>query len=441
MFRFFSILTVLLVLSLFLGLFSLISNCWNKIRIKNTSSYLEYGLWLLCPKDNQLFSSFIFNHKNCLQFNQNIKKNNILSHYLQMKLIKDVEPDFMDTVQIFYLIGTCFLFLGTMITISNLIYSAIKFNDPNFLKFDTSEKIGLSLFSYQSPKAILLTRSALKFSLVKINLRILLAFLFMEFIMRLVAFLVFTFSSEQYLNLIVEKSLSVQIKKNLTNEKSWSYWICLVSIFLSFTSQTFVLINQIYYSINKDLYSKQSRSNNAIKSNIMFINGTKNYQVMTRSNLLSIEPIEVSDDLLSKCDYNIEKVPKLDSKLFFIDNEYLKYLNKDSIDQLENDSSFYENKLFGSVNNLEKSILLDSDSQVDYINKLENMLNELYSSSTKNTLKSELIDFRIFKNSNKKISKNYSSISLPNLNEITDLVELVEKKTDKFIIREKVQYF
>ncbi|RNA16471.1 hypothetical protein BpHYR1_032595 [Brachionus plicatilis] len=440
MFKLFSILTVTLVLSLFLGLFSLITNSWNRIKLNNSSAYLEYGLWLLCPNDHYIFSSFIFDQKNCIQFNQKYVDKNVLSAFMQDKSIVDLEPGFMDFVQIFYLIGTCFLFLSTLITISILVYLAIKFDDPDFY-LDRCDKFGM--FTNQAPQDKLFTQSILEFSLVKIHLRILLVYLFIEFILRLVAVLVFTISSEQYLDLVAQKSYLADLvmERNLqkfTNQKSCSYWLCLVSIFLSFLCQILVLVYQIVNYLKEECHSKRTRVNSSIKSNIMLVKEKKNCHVMTRSNLLSIEPIEVSEDLLSKCDYNLGKTPTLASKLFFIDNDHLRYYNRDSVDRPGSNSSLSQNRLFESVKNLEQSILLDSDNQLNYITKLENMLNDLYSASAKNTLRSENLDFKIFlKSQSENLRPTVSTVSLPNLNAFSDYP--FERNFERLIIREKFQ--
>lgn len=415
MLKFFSILTVILIFSLFFALFALINNSWNRIRLKNSSSYLEYGLWLLCSNDQQIFSSFIFNPRNCLPFNQKYEEKRIFSNFMDDNFILDLEPELMGFVQRFYLIGTCFLFLSTLTTISILIFLTIKFDDPKFY-LDSIDKLTIST------KRKHFSQTTLIYSHIKIFSRILLVYLFVEFILRLVAFLVFTFVSDHYLKLLIQKSYgpsnysSIMQEKMeiLTNQKSWSYWLCLASLVLSFICQVLVLMNEIINYMILEIDTRQNKLKNLTKSNIMFIDGRTNSQVTVRSNLLSIEPIEVSDDLLAKCDYNIDKIPKLDSKLFFIDNEYLRFYGKNSDQKFNANSQLSGKKIFDSVEKLEKSILIDSDSQLD---RLENMLNELYLSSVNNTLRSEYRDLRIYsKLQNLSLKRKPSIVSLPNLN-------------------------
>ncbi|CAF0729949.1 unnamed protein product [Brachionus calyciflorus] len=474
MFKIIATLTIFLLVSLSFSLITIFSNEWFIIKTKDKLCFnkqisdlncvmgnqypsVNYGLFFACPFNSTKLNWILSSDEYCFQFNtQRIApKNFFLSNYLNDKNLVDLEPNFTPQIQIGFIVGTCFLFVATLVSASSLIYLSIKIDDLNFIN-SSQEKFDL----IYSDHTIVNFGSNQKYNLVKNHLRVIFSFLFVDFLTRFVSFTIFTISSDDYLNYILRKSYSLNfdkdffsrekdtfVKKILENyriEKLWSYWFVLISLVLSLIVQITILVYQITNCIISNDRSKRCKLNGSIQRNLMSLSDKDAIQKMTRSNLLSIEPVEIYDDhLIDNYDRKFYKSNKNDMNLFYIDNEYLKYCDdnkKESEEDSGNEPNFRASKILESVRNLENSLLFSSDNQLNYISKLENVINNLNTLSRYDIIGSDSSLKQVSKSSRKsmkELKKFSSGMSLPNLADLTNIS--LEGSFEKLIIREKIK--
>ena len=306
-------------------------NCLLKIYKKT----LRFGIWYICPIESPNSLTWITDKyvvQSCMflkpmdSINKKSKFPGIIATWLNNNFFLDIEPNLIVDIQILFVFGNCCLILAMVFTLSILIYLILAIDKQriketsHFCKPETtvnpsnpeglSENFKLTEISMMQKERSNVFHSKLydeesinfKYNSFKIYLTPIFILVVLELASRSVSFYMFSLNSESYLNDIIRRSFSSyynvdfyqngfdifveNISINYHLNRTWSYWLCLVSILLSALT---VLLLSFYVLFNELLNAFNKRQEHLQIENLWNnLAGSNDSPILNHNNLISI---------------------------------------------------------------------------------------------------------------------------------------------------------